>query len=636
MHKANQDEDFSMSDFDDLESLYTHLEQHAFDYKYPHQIAGLFRGVRDLKHKESDSNEVEKAQWEVDFFNFVLKDGEIWPTFTRTNDKGEVVEYPSLERFNDKAYNYLGDRLSNTSHPLLKARYSHILWCSPKKHGKYGKLAVESYLGLIKQHENKGSEGPKEDHGLEIINVAKNAYALSRQANYKINEVKSELARLVKEYNFDSRSSAALRIDLIRLMLQEKRRFSNEYFEDLDSVCWQVSESLAKNGNTHGAIRMLELGERVDQRLGKQTHDWRKRIAECHEQLMVEAEDRDNLACLTFCQQAIDSYKKTKDKRKIKELETKYAELKSSMKLGRIKTEIDLSDHVQKCREMAREIAQNPSQEIVKLLMLDKNLLPRYDDLEKIAEEHREKFILQHLVPTEIIDQSGHAAQHFSDEEEKKYYNILWQYELELRLNKLLLINEIFFAAIRENKLTMQILLEFLRQHSWFGKNILRKEANGEETRYNWLNLLAPAIHEYFVQMEHWLLNPEGHPNLVLSIDSLTLKIEGLLRDICQFSGVATFYFTKDRRGRNIAREKDIHGLLYEEPVEKLFDEDDLLFLRFLLVEKAGYNLRHRIAHSLMRFDEYHVNYMHLLILALLKLGKYDFVKENSDPGGNG
>jgi hypothetical protein len=119
-------------------------------------------------------------------------------------------------------------------------------------------------------------------------------------------------------------------------------------------------------------------------------------------------------------------------------------------------------------------------------------------------------------------------------------------------------------------------------------------------------------------------------PNLVLSVDSLTLKIEGLIRDICRLSGETTSYMTKDSKNRNVVREKDIHALLYEEPIKKLFDEDDMLFLRFLLVEKAGYNLRHRVAHCLMLFQEYSISHMHLLILALLRLGKYDFVKEET------
>jgi hypothetical protein len=52
-----------------------------------------------------------------------------------------------------------------------------------------------------------------------------------------------------------------------------------------------------------------------------------------------------------------------------------------------------------------------------------------------------------------------------------------------------------------------------------------------------------------------------------------------------------------------------------------------LLLFKYVLVEKAGLNLRHKIAHCLMSFPEYNTTYMHLLILVLMKLGKYDFVK---------
>ena len=78
------------------------------------------------------------------------------------------------------------------------------------------------------------------------------------------------------------------------------------------------------------------------------------------------------------------------------------------------------------------------------------------------------------------------------------------------------------------------------------------------------------------------------------------------------------------------------NALLREDAIKKLFDEEDLLFFRFLLIEKCGYNLRHQIAHSLMSFQEYNCDYMHLVILALLRLGKYDFTQniENCPSGG--
>jgi len=196
-------------------------------------------------------------------------------------------------------------------------------------------------------------------------------------------------------------------------------------------------------------------------------------------------------------------------------------------------------------------------------------------------------------------------------------------------------LNAIFQTVIRQNKLSAESLLKFLAEHSWFGKNLRHTFPTGEKVEYNWLNLIAPALNEYFIQMHQYFTNPVNQPNFVLSIDSLTLKIEGLIRDLCEICGVSTFYRTKDSKGRNIVREKDIHALLYEDKVKQLFDEDDLLFFRFLLVEKAGYNLRHRVAHALMHFQEYSVVYIYLLIIALLKLGKYDFVKQTNEIVGN-
>ena len=128
--------------------------------------------------------------------------------------------------------------------------------------------------------------------------------------------------------------------------------------------------------------------------------------------------------------------------------------------------------------------------------------------------------------------------------------------------------------------------------------------------------------------MHYFFLDPSKSPNLVLPIDSLILKIEGLLRDMCEFSGLATFRQTTDKKGRSIVREKDLHTLLYEDKIKELFDEDDLLFFKYLLVEQAGLNLRHRIAHSLLYFQEYNLDIMHLLIMALLRIGKYDFTKK--------
>lgn len=182
------------------------------------------------------------------------------------------------------------------------------------------------------------------------------------------------------------------------------------------------------------------------------------------------------------------------------------------------------------------------------------------------------------------------------------------------------MINLLFIESINKKKLSLNILLNFLSNYSWLGNNKSRALPNGERLEYNWLNLIAPAINEYFLQMNYYLLS-RNYPNSILAIDSLILKIEGILRDYCDDNGIITFFQRTDKTGTNI-REKDLNALLHEPKLRDHFDEDELLLFKFVLVEKAGYNLRHKVAHSLITYADYDISVIHLLILIILRLSK--------------
>lgn len=288
--------------------------------------------------------------------------------------------------------------------------------------------------------------------------------------------------------------------------------------------------------------------------------------------------------------------------------------------------ELNLEQYIKDCEKKAKKIAQHSSEEILSLLMLDKNLLPKHNEMKTLAEETLKEHPLQGIFPIEIVDERGHNVEYFSSEEEIVYYRTLQQYRLYLENQYLPLINAIILEILKEEKMTFPSLMNHLQKHSWFGKT-LSKRIQNQEIKYNWMNLLAPSLLEYFSQMEYSLASGK-YPNLVLFMDSLSIKIEGLLRDLCNYSGITTFFQTEDRQGRTVYREKDLNALLHEEKIKELFDEDDLLFFRFVLVEKAGYNLRHKVAHSLIFYGEYRINYAHLLLLLLLRIGKFTFSKK--------
>ena len=224
--------------FSDLESIHSYLEENALNYKHFHQISDIFINFRDHIHNETNSNEVEKAQWEINLFNFIVKDGSLNPRFTTTNEKGDILEFPSLNLFNEEALDYFIERLNSTNNPLLKTLYAVLLWNSPLKHAKYAIIAIDSYLDLIKIYEEKDKIKPMEHCGLNILDSIKNAYFLSRQINVKTEDVKSEIKRLIFDFNLNSNTSFALRANLIELMLKQKRIFLKEDFEAIGNICF--------------------------------------------------------------------------------------------------------------------------------------------------------------------------------------------------------------------------------------------------------------------------------------------------------------------------------------------------------------------------------------------------------------
>jgi hypothetical protein len=613
-----------MVDFLDFESLYEHLEAKAMDYENT-EIACMFQKILGKMHEEKKADLETQAKWEMDVFNFTVEKNIISPLKTVPNQEGKLVSYPNYDSFTPSAYEYIAKRIDSTSNPLLRARYAHFLWFSPKKHGKYALLAVDSYLQMAKIYEQKDRENPEQFIGLEIAPILENAFLLSKNVNdkAKIDLVKSEVRRLVLNFNPASECLFKLRIDLLSLMLQEKI-FSKEDFNGLSELCF----SFAKELDSHQSITILIIGEKIEQKLETVNFDWNTLLAKTYENMMRANLEKNKHVVIEFCQRALEYYRLSKNQAKIDELQAIYDEFKGTVEFKEISVELDLRKYIADCEIRAKKVAQYPAEEIIGILMSDKSLLPEYTVMEEFAQKRLQNS-LKSILPIARIDEQGHTAQHFSSEEEIEFHEILTQYRIYLENHYCPFIDLIFIEALKEKKITFLTLMNFFQKYSWFSKPIERKIYNKSISR-NWLNLVAPALFDYFSQMDYFLASGE-YPNLVLCIDSLTLKIEGLFRDLFFFSGITTSHSKKDKQNQISCRENDLTRLLHERRVKKLFDRDELLFFRFVLVEKAGYNLRNRVAHSFLFRGEYQIRYIHLLLMILLKLGQYDLRPKNAE-----
>jgi hypothetical protein len=610
--------------FPNLESLYSYLEKHAQDFASYFEIGQLFDKLAGVLKTVGNEIDFEKAKWETEFFFLMISNGNVKPLAQMKDDKGGCHDIPDLKKFDERQWSYLVERFDLVTNPVLKARYAHLLWCSPKRHGKYARTAVDNYLTLVKIFEEADKEKHGEQFGLDVLDSIKRAYSLAIIINYKFDEIKSEIMRLVTSYFPESSSCPPLRSQLLKLILEDKKIFSKEDLTGFTPLCEEIASLWISRDNIRPAIELYEFAERWEMRnSGSNSGIWRRKIAESYETMMRNGLEKGNIAvALSFCNKAIQNYQIIKDDEKLKELEQIFQQNKDKIEYIEFSQEIDLTEHIQYCKDLAKDLVQNNSPEqIIGFLASDeKYLLPKMQNITERAKKLNESSLVHQIIPITTIDQQSNPAQTFTSDEARYNHSVLEQYRMELEVNNRILIREIMFLAICEGKLTTINIVEFLKKSSWAGKSYSKKMGN-REISYSWVNLVTPAIDDFFYQIKSYLDDNKKIPNPILCIDSLTLKIEGLLRDFFALQGITTSTFKREE----IVREKDLNELLADPKMQELFTEDELRFLKFLLVEQMGYNLRHRIAHSLMISQEYGIDLMNYLIIAMLRICQYNF-----------
>ena len=141
-----------------------------------------------------------------------------------------------------------------------------------------------------------------------------------------------------------------------------------------------------------------------------------------------------------------------------------------------------------------------------------------------------------------------------------------------------------------------------------------------------------------FEELDRFFADNTYQCDFVTVTDSLTLKVEGLLRYFSEKIGIATFK-TRQKGSDKLVMEKLLDDLLADiahkpplKPDQKTnFDEEDRILIKYVLAEKAGLNLRNAVAHSLMDIFEYSFEHVVVLFCIILKLSKYKFIETKGD-----
>jgi len=541
--------------------------------------------------------------------------------------RGHPENPPEDYVFKETDYDYLKERVRYVDNPLLKSRYAHLLMhCNIPDKYKYAEIAVQEYLKLIKIYEEK----PEGISGswIALMWAVKNALNLSAQFNMleKKEEIKKEIKRLICQKRDKDPQYSDLIIALIKYMLEQNRIFLKGDFEGIDGICIEHGLNLRGCGKNHPrkAIEIYEIGQNIENKLGTKEHDWNLFIAETYEELCKAFENNPDVA-LGECQEAIKYYKLAKKPEKIKEMEQKYSELKKRITIPRHQIEIkddDYKKYLEGCKIFVQNLVEKEPEQIIKCLIYSPVLIPDMDEVRGGSEVYLRESIFHQLLNTTLVDNHGNTAQIYDTEKEKEKYAQNKIYRLVLGNYTYRLVHAIIIEAVKNGKLTPQSVCEYLQHSSWLGQSIKCHTPSGGEFEVKWLDLIEPAIYSYFDALQGFI-ESQKTPNFILSIDSLTLKFEGIFRAFCSLHGISPTKQTTEH-GKTLTREKDLNNLLYDDYDEilQILEINEIEYFRFIFVEQFGLNLRNNIAHCLLFKEQYSMYFANMAFLAILRISR--------------
>ncbi|WP_300667012.1 DUF4209 domain-containing protein, partial [Fluviicola sp.] len=244
------------------------------------------------------------------------------------------------------------------------------------------------------------------------------------------------------------------------------------------------------------------------------------------------------------------------------------------------------------------------------------------EDLKNQAVESAKKQTLVNLMTIQTSDKFGNTVRVYRTEEEKTIYHLFNSMNISSQLS-IQVIGSLLSGAIRRDILHYGHFEEILNI-SWLAKEI--EWFNGGNTqKVKTLDAVLPGVRSFINELTS-AIKVEGYqPDFTCCTDSMTIKIEYILRHLCKHLKKPTFKFVFEG-DTMLADEKPMSGLLIE--LEDFLREDDILWIKFLMNEKGGFNFRNRVCHGLVDGNEYGYTNALFAFVIILRLSHYNLDEE--------
>ncbi|MDX2304804.1 MAG: DUF4209 domain-containing protein [Microscillaceae bacterium] len=566
---------------------------------------------------------------------------------TQTLEDGSQIPlyWPDVTKYTQQDFEYFEKRYNECKNLYAKTEYGLMVYFGEKtatsRHNDFKRQLCNELFELSKAYHAKIDKGDEKNHYvLHFFHSLRMAFGVAEKSG-----LEPELTNIIQyifntHQNWDITKGDILRILLdLSGLLSDYYRLSNKLI-DFQKVVDKNLEGVKELEKTYvwGAMYAIDRNIAIEKKRNKPVADLLKYKAKLYEKLAMDAESKANMACVSFAEDALRIYQQIHLPDDISRLERYYSELRGKFRLSEIRQELP-KEHIDRINErILKTVAENDERGIIHHFITSL----WYDTIQNVKDrsvELSKQTVLLSTLPISIIDKFGNMVDVFHTDEEKEKFNFWNSYTFNFQIGTQTM-QEFFIEAYQAKKLSYASVISYL-EGTWFNEAIVRNY-RGQAVDVKPIDTLKPGLKRLFEELDNFFADNTYQCDFVTITDSLTLKVEGLLRYFCEKIGIATFK-TRQKGSNKLVMEKLLDDLLADmahepplKPEQKTnFDEEDRILIKYVLAEKAGLNLRNVVAHSLMDVFEYSFELVVVLFCIIIKLSKYKFIEKEGDTYDN-
>lgn len=525
-----------------------------------------------------------------------------WTTVSRY--KFEKLGFSKIEDLNISVVSYLKARILISKNSLLQAKYHHALWHSSDKDRHInGRFAIENYLNHISICLTKNVT---DKDCSELIKYLRNLDELVITLKHKSEDFLAVLMQIVQSKD----SLAAWFVFYTLEIIYPKRKsFTAAFNENCLSTleyCFKKEDLSSIKENIYSlALKYCTF-------LNVSILSWHDLMGYYYfDMASSRTKDKGDFLTPQYYAQAINYFQISGNSEMHSKLSANFQKVKSENQLPSVPFSFliskDNSDYILAQREaISNQINSLNTDELIHFIGTSLNLIPH-------TSVPKRKIPFLNDVQGSFIDKNNN----FNHSKGGALINPI---AIELRLLIMDTLKNTFKNSIDTNKLTAEIFNEYLENKSWIGKN--------DDSKY-WVTLLKPGIESFFILYKK--NNEEDicdFNTLVLTFDTLAIKIEGLIRSFAKLNHVNITKIDNEKStgGKSVeTREAFMHELFTDQRTDfkNLFDEKEYDFLKYLYL-KGGMNIRNDIAHSFYKPNNYSMEKLLLIVLSIFRISHYE------------